>query len=211
MYANIASAIACRLAPLGLMIVLVPALAGSSFAAADNFLDKASGTYTISPESIVAGFSVGQIPFGAVRGKFMTISGHFRLNGKDLRKSSVSLIIKPESITTENPATDAFLRGRDFFHVARFPDATFKSTRIKRTGNKTAQLTGLLKIKDISMLITFNVTFLATRKDPQANNRFIVKFSATGSFQRSKYGMSAGIPAFSDTVDLDIQVTGIRR
>ena len=197
------------------LILLLPLLlcgtAGAALGATDDFLRKASGTYIIPSQAIIATFSVGQLPFGGITGRFHTISGKFILNGKNIKRSSVSLTIKPKSLKTENPETDAYLRGKDFFHVAKFPKATFKSTSIKRTGDKTAKLTGLLKIKETSLPISFDVVFQSAQREAAANNRFVLKFSAKGAFKRSKYGMTAGIPIFSDAVKLDIQVTGTRK
>ncbi len=200
-----------RFAQLLFLIVLFPACAGGAMAATDNFLKQATGVYTITPQTIIAKFSVGQLPIGSISGRFLTVLGKFILNGSNLKKSSVSLTIQPISIKTTNPETDAYLRGPDFFHVAKFSNATFKSTGIKRTGNKTAELTGILKIRNISLPMTFNVTFQSAQKNTDTQNRFAIKFNAKGAFKRSKYGMSAGIPIFSDTVKLDIQVTGVRK
>ncbi len=176
-----------------------------------DFLLKASGIYQFSPQMVKANFSVGQLPFGSLKGRFLEVSGRFILNGKQLERSSVTVAIKPKSIKTENPQTDIYLRGPDFFNVANFPVATFKSTKIRRTGDKTAELDGVLKIKTISVPMAFTVTFNRAQRDPEAGNRFVLEFQAKSSFNRSKFGMSAGIPIFSDAVDLDIQILGTRK
>lgn len=183
---------------------------GAAWSASD-VLQKASGAYVFSSQGVIANFGVRQLPFGSIGGRFHNVSGRFVLNGKQLTKSSVSLVIRPKSVKTPNPETDAYLRGPDFFDIAKFPTATFKSTKVKKTGENTAVLTGNLKIRNISVPMSFNVIFESAERDANAGNKYVLRFSAKGAFLRSKFGMTAGIPIFSDTVELDIKIAAVRK
>ena len=196
---------------LAFLLVFFLFLSTGAVWSASDVLQKASGTYNFSAQGVVADFSVQQLPFGTINGRFHTVTGRFLLNGKHLTKSSVSLTIWPKSVKTPNPETDAYLRGPDFFYVSKFPTATFKSTKIEKTGENTALLIGNLKIRNKSVPMTFKVIFDSAKRDANAGNKYVLRFSAKGAFLRSKFGMTAGIPIFSDTVDLDIKIAAVRK
>ena len=53
---------------------------------------------------------------------------------QDITRSSVEITIKAESINTDFAARDEHLRTADFFDVAKYPEITFKSTRVEKRG-----------------------------------------------------------------------------
>jgi polyisoprenoid-binding protein YceI len=127
--------------------------------------------------------------------------------------SQISVSIDPRSIASDNPP-DGFIdimRGAEFLDAARFPEITFRSTRIERTGPNTANITGDLTLHGVTRPVTlearFNGGYEGMHLDPHAR----VGFSAHGTFNRADFGMAMGIPApgtnvgVSDAVDVIIE------
>ena len=69
----------------------------------------------------------------------------------------------PRSLETDNsdPAYDfdAILQGPDWLDAARFPQITFRSTKVELTGSNSALVTGELGLHGITAPITLETTF----------------------------------------------------
>ena len=94
----------------------------------------------------------------------------------------------------------------------RFPQITFRSTKVALTGAHTAKVTGDLTLhgvtKPVTLDVTYNGGYPAMAMDPSGAR---IGFSAHGSFKRSAFGMGVGVPAagsnmgVSDDVDVMIE------
>lgn len=109
----------------------------------------AADEYNIDPVHSNATFSVKHLLVSTVRGRFTQVNGAILIDDADMTKSSVNAIISTPSITTDNETRDKHLKSADFFDVAKYPEITFKSTKIEKTADGYAA-TGLLTIKDVS-------------------------------------------------------------
>src|SRR5437868_6045643 len=90
----------------------------------------AADEYKIDPVHSSVTFSVRHMGISNVPGRFSDVSGTILLDEKDLTKSSVTAVIKTASIDTNNPGRDKDLKGPNFFDTDKYPEATFRSTRI---------------------------------------------------------------------------------
>jgi polyisoprenoid-binding protein YceI len=108
---------------LTLILLLIPT---SATGAADK--------YTIDPAHCHVGFSVQHIVINKIRGRFNDYTGAIVYDEQDITKSSVEITIKAASINTDFKFRDDHLRAPDFFDVAKYPEITFKSTRIEKRG-----------------------------------------------------------------------------
>ena len=81
--------------------------------------------------------------------------------------SSVVFTIKATSIDTNNSHRDNDLRSDNFFDVAKFPEITFKSSKIAATGKDTYAVTGTFTMHGVSKEVTLPVTYLGSMKDPR--------------------------------------------
>jgi len=109
----------------------------------------AAEEYKIDPVHSNATFSVKHLLVSTVRGRFTQVNGTILIDDADMTKSSVNAVITTSSITTDNERRDNHLKSADFFEVAKYPEITFKSTKVEKTSDGYAA-TGLLTIKDVS-------------------------------------------------------------
>ena len=179
-------------ATLLILLTALAALFGIAAAAADDPLLKAAGgRYRIEPEDSRVAFYVSQIGGGpGIRGHFSDVRGSFVIDGRDLAHSTVEIVIGTGSPETGNERVDRFLRGGAVFYADRFPEATFRSTRVTRTGPDTAVIDGVLTARGVSERARFSAR-LAER------DRRRIRFEVAGELFRSRFGMSVGTPAYA--------------
>ena len=168
-----------------------------------------SGTFAIDESHVHAAFKVSHLGFSETVGGFDKISGSFTLNGDDLAASSVNVTIDTASIDSGWDARDEHLRGDDFLKVAEYPEMTFTSTAVEVTGDTTASVTGDLTLLGQTHPVTLDVTFNQAGKHP-FSGKYVAGFSATGTLDRTVWGMEYGVPAIGKDVALIIEVEGIR-
>jgi polyisoprenoid-binding protein YceI len=94
----------------------------------------AADKYAIDPAHCHIGFAVRHLVINNIRGRFTDFMGVILFDEQDITRSSVEITIKAESINTDFAARDEHLRTADFFDVAKYPEITFKSTRVEKRG-----------------------------------------------------------------------------
>ena len=180
-------------------LVASPALAQTTTAPAE----VKAGTYVVEPTHAKVVFAINHLGFSTYFGSFPKLDGTLVLDPADPAKSKVDITIDVAAVDTSDDKLDGHLRAADFFDTAKFPTATFKSTKIERTGEKTARITGDLTLKDVTKPVTLEATF------NQAGVNFINKvytigFDATTTIKRSEWGLTTYVPAVGDEVTLRI-------
>lgn len=121
-----------------------------------------------------------------VRGRFKQFEGRFDLNKAKPEASTVEFTIKAASIDTENENRDNDLRGPNFFEVEKFPDITFKSSKIVARGQDRYDVTGTFTMKGVSKEITLPVSVLGTMKDARGER---AAFETATVLNRKDYGL----------------------
>jgi polyisoprenoid-binding protein YceI len=101
-------------------------------------------------------FRVSHDNIGLVTGWFSRLFSSVRYDGKDLTKASVSATVFVDSLNTGTEFRDQHLKSDHFFDLAKFPDMTFKSTKIVPSGSGKFKMTGDLKIKGKTKSVTFD-------------------------------------------------------
>ena len=97
-----------------------------------------------------------------VRGRFTDFDGTIVADRARPEASSVEFTVKAASIDTGNENRDKDLRSANFFEVEKYPDITFKSTKVTPRGQDRYDVTGTLTMHGVSKEITLPVTFLGT-------------------------------------------------
>ncbi|MEQ8747481.1 YceI family protein [Pyruvatibacter sp.] len=202
------TAIMTATAILAAIALLWAAFASPAFAQDADAVAE-SGTFTIDESHVHAAFKVSHLGFSDTIGGFDKISGSFTLNAEDLAASSVSVTIDTASIDSGWDARDEHLRGDDFFKTEEFPEMTFVSTSVEPTGEMSATVTGDLTLLGQTHPVTLDVTFNQAGAHP-FSGKYVAGFSASGTLDRTQWGMEYGVPAIGKDIDLMIQVEGIR-
>ncbi len=170
---------------------------------------ETTGSYDIDPKHSYIGFRVTHMGLAEVPGAFRDFSGSINYDGKDVSKSSVNFTAKVTSVDTGVAPRDTHLRTADFFEVEKYPEMTFKSTKIEKKGDKW-EVTGDFTLKGVTKQITIPFTVNGMMKDAKGNVKMGI--SAQTMINRQEYGVKWGnkLPdgtlALSDMVKIDLQL-----
>ncbi|WP_395449081.1 YceI family protein [Aminobacter sp. UC22_36] len=166
-------------------------------------LSEAAGRYAISSDGSSIRFAIGKIGGGGLDGAFGQFKGTIRIDGGDIGRSKVDITIYPDSVGTGQGRIDAFLKSDAVFDVVNSRQITFRSTSVKRTGDNSAVITGLLTARGHTNTEKFTAE-LQGMKGGQ------IRFHVSGNVFRSRYQMDVGTPIYSNIVAFDMEFNGRR-
>jgi polyisoprenoid-binding protein YceI len=165
---------------------------------------RAADKYALDPMHTFVVFKVTHLGYIHVVGWFTAVAGELTFDPADVTKSTLNVTIKTASIDTHFPQRNKDLMSPDFLNVAEFPEMTFKSTSVQKTGDKTGKVTGELTLLGVTKPVTMDVTFNKIAPNPFNNNKPTAGFEAHTVIKRSDFGMKAAIPSVGDEVDISI-------
>ncbi|GER66709.1 polyisoprenoid-binding protein [Weizmannia acidilactici] len=134
-------------------------------------------------------FTVKHMMISKVKGSFQKFEADIEADPQDLTSAKISFTVDASSIHTKNADRDNHLRSADFFDVENYPNITFVSKSVTKTGANTYDVTGDLTIHGVTKEETFKVTFEGLSKNPMSGAE-TAGFSAEGSVKRSDYGLT---------------------
>ncbi|MGQ0533238.1 MAG: YceI family protein [Caulobacteraceae bacterium] len=168
-------------------------------------------TYTLDPAHTQVAFAVERFGFNRVLGRFDNVTGELVLDEANPANSFVRATIQTASVDSGNDTRDEHLRGDRWLNAPQFPTMEFRSTAVRRTGERTAEVTGDLTLLGQTHPVTLNVTLNHIGGPPNAPQRRSAGFSATGSLTRSIWGSTtAQAPnMIGDAVSITIEALAV--
>jgi len=167
--------------------------------------------WKIDPVHSGANFRVRHLGISNVDGVLGPITGMIHMDDKDVTKSSVDVSIDVTQISTQNAQRDGHLKSPDFFDVAKFPTAMFKSTKVEKAGKGKLKITGDLTMHGISKPVTLAVEGPSAQvKDMMGMTR--VAMTATTTLNRKQWDlnwnkvMTGGELLVSDEVQVTLPI-----
>ncbi|MEV7322199.1 YceI family protein [Streptomyces sp. NPDC093970] len=173
-----------------------------------------TGDYTIDPSHTTLGFVARHAMVTNVKGSFEQFEGTLHLDGSNPAKSTASLDIVMDSITTGSADRDGHLKSADFFKTDEFPKMTFRSTKAEALGGDDYRITGDLTILGVTKPVTIDLEFNGAAKDPFGNER--VGFEGKAEIKRSDWGVTwnaaleTGGVLVSDKIKLNFDISAIK-
>jgi polyisoprenoid-binding protein YceI len=197
-----------------LRVGLLPMAAACALWAASAATLRAADTYTIDKNHSDVSFTIRHFA-SKVHGRFSDFSGAIQADPAKPETSSVNFTIKAASIDTNNADRDNHLRSADFFDAAKYPEITFKSSKVTPKGKDQYDVTGTLTMRGVSKEITIAVAYLGSAKDPGGNDR--ASFELSNKLNRKDFGINwnkaldGGGFMLSDDVDVTISLETIKK
>jgi len=170
----------------------------------------ANDAYKFDPSGSAIGFTVHQF-LGTTHGKFTSFSGKIEVDREHPENSSVTAQIDVRSIDTHIKKRDDHLRSPEFFNVERFPQMTFRSRTVKRTGPQSGDVLGDLTMHGMTRPITLHVKLL-TPINETSRTRWAVM---TEPISRSDFNLmfasaAEAVSGISQTVAINIEIQAKR-
>lgn len=165
-----------------------------------------NGTYKLETAHSLVIFSIGHLGLTDYYGRFDKLSGSLNFDSNEPEKSATSIAIDTTSVDTPSDRLNTELKTDNVFATGKYPEATFKSTSVVKTGPDTGRIAGDLTIKGITKPVVLDVVFNGGSKNPMGGG-FALGFRATARIKRSDFDMTNMIwsPFVGDDVTLIIE------
>ena len=163
----------------------------------------ATQKYDIDPTHTQVIFSWDHFGFSKPSASLEKFSGTFLLDTADLTKSSIDITFPLEGLHTGVPKLDEHLKSPDFFDAAKYPDITFKSTKVEKSGAEGLKITGDLTVHGVTKPVTLDAKVNKIGDNPMVKAPS-AGFDATVTIKRSDFGVSKYVPAVSDEIPVRI-------
>lgn len=159
--------------------------------------------YKIDPTHTATIFTWNHFGFSTPSANFSDIQGTISVDNAKPADSSVNVTIPLSSLNTNVAALDEHLKNADFFDAAKYPNITFKSTKVQALGKNKYKITGNLTVKDVTKPVVLDAVLNKQGEHPMTKAQSI-GFNATTSFNRSAFGVGAYVPNVGDKITVNI-------
>jgi polyisoprenoid-binding protein YceI len=161
-------------------------------------------TYTFEPQHTQGVIRWNHLGFANPTAQFNNVEGTLEFDQADPTHSSVTVSIPLTSMSTGVADLNDDFRSSDFFDLAKFPAATFKSSKVAKGGAPdTLRVVGDLSLHGITKPVTLDVTINKVGTNPR-NQVPTVGFEAMATLKRSDFGLGLYVPQVSDEIRIHI-------
>lgn len=176
---------------------------GLAVAIASSVTLAAPVDYKIDPTHTATVFSWNHFGFSTPSANFTDIQGLIKVDNAKPSNSSVDVIIPISSVNTNVPALDKEFQEEAWFNAAKYPNITFKSTKVETKDKKHFKITGNLTVKGVTKPVVLDAVLNKQGEHPMAKVPAI-GFNATTSFDRSAFGIGNYVPNVGDKITVNI-------
>lgn len=162
-----------------------------------------AGRYQIDPNHANVGFSVSHLGLSNYVARFAGFDVVIDLQPDKPSASSVSASIDPTSVRTDfmgdykathedspfDSWNEALAQDERFFNAGQYPQITFESTGVSDKGNGKLEITGDLSLRGQKHPVTLQAEIVGDVAESPFTGNGAIGFSATGSFDRTQFGM----------------------
>lgn len=181
---------------LSIATALFAALAGSSIAA--------PVTYNVDGSHTFPRFSYSHFGYSTQLSSFKNTSGKVVFDA-EAKTGSVDITIDMKSVNTGFEDFNGHLQGEDFLDTAKFPTATFKSTKVVFEGDKPKSIEGNLTIKGVTKPVTLTVTSFQSMPHPMMKKPALGANAFT-TIKRSEFNAGKYAPYVGDDVRIEVAI-----
>lgn len=172
-----------------------------------SYQDMPPGTYEIDNTHASLLWQVSHLGLSDYTARFTDFDATIELNPKEPEKSTVTASINSASVKTDYPYPekkdfDKKLQGKKWFNSKKFPEITFKSTKIDFTQDDSAIMVGDLTFLGITKEIKMNVTLIGAMHKQPISKKATIGFKATTNIKRSDWEMTSYLPNIGDEVKI---------
>lgn len=176
---------------------------GLTLASVATFSMAKPVAYTIDPGHTATVFSWSHFGFSTPSANFSDIQGTITVDNEKPANSSVNVTIPVSSINTNVKALDEHIQKAEFFDVEKYPNITFKSTKVQALGKNKYKIAGDLTIKGVTKPVVLDAVLNKQAIHPMTKLQTI-GFNATTSFNRSAFNVGAYVPNVGDKITVNI-------
>ncbi|MCB4358250.1 YceI family protein [Quatrionicoccus australiensis] len=182
-------------------LVLSAAAAAPALAAPETYV--ADSTHTFSR------FSYSHFGYSTQLSRFNKNSGKVVFD-KVAKTGSVDIVIDTKSVDTGFDTFNEHIQGEDFLDTAKYPTATFKSTKVVFEGDKPVSVEGNLTLKGVTKPVTLTVTSFQAMPHPMLK-KDAIGANAWTVVKRSEFNAGKYAPYVGDEVRIEVAIEAIKQ
>jgi polyisoprenoid-binding protein YceI len=161
-------------------------------------------TYTLEPDYTQGVFRWNHLGFSSPAAQFSQVQGTLEFDQAEPTKAIVKATIPLSTLNTGVPALDDDFKSDFFFNIAKFPSATFTSTKVEKGSMpEHLRVTGDLNMHGVIKPVTLEVTVTKIGSNPR-NSVPTVGFDAMATLKRSDFGLGKFVPQVGDEIQMHI-------
>jgi len=165
-------------------------------------------TYTLETNYTQAVFRWDHLGLSNPGAQVAQGTGRLEFDAMNPAMSRVEVTFPLSTLATGVPDLDEHLKSEDFFEIAKYPTATFASTKVEAgMGAGTFKVTGNLTLHGITRPVTLEATLLKTGNNVRTGVASI-GFNASATIRRSDFGLGAFVPQVGDAVRIQVTTQG---
>ncbi|RIJ26603.1 YceI family protein [Henriciella mobilis] len=179
--------------------------------------DVADATYALDKNHAFLSFTVIHGGVSEYTVDFTDFDATLDFNPDQPESSTIRVTIDPMGLNVNYPSDfsayhpdspytswpEALSKDARFLQAGTFPEITFVSTNVERTGETTGTVTGDLTFLGVTRPVTLDVTFNGVGNTPWTGERDILGFNASTTITRSEYGQESLQGVISDEVEIE--------
>jgi polyisoprenoid-binding protein YceI len=124
------------------------------------------------------------------------------------KTGAVDIVIDMKTVNTGSTDFNGHIQGEDFLDTAKFPKATFKSTKVVFEGDKPASIEGQLTIKGVSKAGDPDGHLVSGRATPHDESSGLGA-NAFVTIKRTEFNAGKYAPYVGDDVRIDIAIEAL--
>ena len=164
-------------------------------------------TYNVDATHSFPRFSYNHLGMSTQLSKFNKVTGTVVFD-KAAKTGSVDVTIDMSSVDTGSSVFNGHIQGEDFLDTAKFPTATFKSTKVVFEGDTPAAIEGQLTIKGVTKPVTLKVTHFVNQPHPMMKVDAIGA-DATTVIKRTEFNAGKYAPYVGDDVTITVSLEAV--
>ena len=155
-------------------------------------------------------FRVKHLGYSWLYGRFDNFTGQFTYDPEQPEASAISVTVDMTSLDSDHAERDKHVRSADYLNVGKYGTATFQSTGVEMTGEKTARLTGDLTFFGTTRPLTIDVEHIGGGPDPWGGYR--QGFEGMAVLKPADFGLDLTKKLGPSTAEVELMLTveGIR-
>ena len=190
-----------RFAKLSAALLLSAAASAPAWAAPE--------VYTVDGTHTFPRFSYSHFGLSMQTSGFNSTTGTVTLD-KVAKTGAVDITIDMKSVDTGYTTFNEHIQGEDFLDTAKYPSATFKSTKVHFEGDKPVAIDGNLTIKGVTKPVTLKVTHYTTMAHPMLKKDSIGA-NATTVLKHSEFNAGKYAPHLGDDVTITVSLEAVAK
>lgn len=165
-------------------------------------------TYVIEGTHTLPTFSYSHFGYSTQTSRFDKTTGTITID-RAAKTGAVDVKIDTTSVNTGYALFNEHIQGEDFLNTAKYPTATFTSSKFNFNGDKVASIDGTLTLKGVSKPVTLTVNSMHCMPHPM-RKKDACGANAVAVVKRSEFNMGKYAPHVGDDVTITIPVEAIK-